>query len=100
MFGAGTKSRTRDLLITNQPVEAPDYCPFKAWTPQQVQRVEYHLADSRGGWALDFWFEIARWQALIPQISRSAVISAFKRLRNDLVTSQVGPCLPKPDLGC
>ena len=47
------------------------------------------LRTVRGGKAFDFCLEVFRRYDLIPQISRSAVVNAFKRIQNDLVTSQV-----------
>lgn len=55
--------------------------------PYQKKWVEYHLANSRGGRAFDFWLEIALWRDLITQISRSVEGSAIAYSRNNLVTS-------------
>ena len=58
---------------------------------QRIQWIRYRSADSHGDMAFGFWLEIGCLQDLIPQISRSAVISAFKYLQNNLVTSQATP---------
>ncbi len=58
---------------------------------QRIPSAKNRYADSRGRKVFNFWPEIVCRQEFIPQISRSAVVNAFKYLQKDPVTSQDVP---------